>query len=430
MAMIVGVMAVGSTAIGHTAEAGQVSPADVTVTILVSGPDAGDVLDGLTVELWPDRVDVPVLCSDQPETFPGASSLYVFTSLTCVDVDAGTYSIGLDGVPAGFTASASCTSSVPVEVEPNEVIADTESFEVLDVKLFPANCIVTVIQPVVLVDKIVDGGPASTDDFTIEVYSTGGGLVATGTDPSPDGCTAQPEFTSVADPVADACAVIAIPAGEYQLGEVALPGYAPTNVGCGSYFGDREAFPNGVGEFAVGDDTLGALPPIVICEITNSYFEGSVTVTKQVINDNGGTATADDFTAEVYLDGGALVASGACEPDGTCIDTDLAIGDHRIGENGPSGYVATVACTVTGGSVPEVGTVPPSTIVFDEAIAGESAGFTLEPNASVACVITNDDIAPTTGVLPPTGANRQPMVIALALLALGGSLVVARRRTA
>lgn len=430
---IVAVTAVGSTAVTSTADAGEISPADVVVNIAVTGPSADDVLAGLTIELWPDRATEPVECSDEPEPFPGASPVLTYDYLGCLGVEPGTYSIGLDGVPDGFSVIAECTSSTPENIQPNEVIPGTESFEVLEFRQFPASCLVSVFQPIVLVDKIVDGGSASIDDFTIEVYSSEGDLVATGVDPSAESCVPQNLFTrtAIVDPLGENCAVIGIQSGDHQLGEVAVPGYAPTNVGCRPYaVGVGEVFPEGIGAFSIEPDPIFGGPPIVLCEITNSYFEGSVTVAKQVVNDDGGTATADDFTAELYLEGGALVESGACAADGSCIDTDLPIGDYRVGESGPEGYASTVACTVTGGSVPEIGTVPPSIPLFDEAIAGESAAFTLQPDASVACVITNDDVAPAIGVLPPTGTNRQPLVLALVLLALGGSLVALRRRPA
>lgn len=100
---------------------------------------------------------------------------------------------------------------------------------------------------------------------------------------------------------------------------------------------------------------------------------------------------------------------------------------------------------------------PPTSIVQDrEAIAGDAALAEVEPFGEVTCVITNDDIATTTTTttttlaptttdaggqpvvpttlaptLPATGSsdvNVALTVVALGLLAVGGSLLALRRR--
>lgn len=435
-AAVIGII-LGTTSGSTTAHAGEISPYNVTIYLGVVGPDAADVMNGLTIEFWASGATEPLLCSNDPEAAPWYPPVINFWPSGCLDVPEGDYTLGIDGVPAGFSVIADCTSATAVEVQPSEII-DGASFTVVETYLDPASCDVTVVQPTVLVDKVVVGGAADTDDFTIEVYPAGGGSpIATGVDPSPESCLGDIGIRSITEPGTPDCAVIGLAAGDYQLGEITAPGYLPTNVGCTPYFGtDNEAFPDGIGEFSLVDSIAVDGVPVIYCEVTNTYSEGSVAVTKQVINDDGGTATAADFTAEVYAEGGALVTSGDCAADGSCIDTDLPSGDYRIGESGPAGYEATVACSRTGGSVPEIGTVVPSIPLPGEAIAGADAAFALLPDASVTCVITNNDIAPTTtidpsvGILPPTGSgNRTATVFALGLLTLGGTLVALRRRT-
>lgn len=130
------------------------------------------------------------------------------------------------------------------------------------------------------------------------------------------------------------------------------------------------------------------------CTITNDIIppgQAAITVIKDVINDNGGTAESGDFPLQITdtsAGGGdpigpilfsvippspTPVTSGqATFVDATAGDT-YAVGE---GEGGPSGYVQTnISCTDNGGT-----------------ISGPS--FVALPNHSYICTITNDDIAP------------------------------------
>ena len=87
-----------------------------------------------------------------------------------------------------------------------------------------------------------------------------------------------------------------------------------------------------------------------------------LTVTKVVVNDDGGTAVVEDFT---LLIDGAAVSSGAA--------VVVAPGDHVVSESGgPAGYTGTI-----GGDCAADGTV------------------TAAASESKSCTITNDDVAPT-----------------------------------
>jgi hypothetical protein len=64
------------------------------------------------------------------------------------------------------------------------------------------------------------------------------------------------------------------------------------------------------------------------CAFTNARQPANLTVTKVVINDNGGTASASDFTLKV---GSTTLASGQ--------QTQIPAGDYVVSETGgPSGY--------------------------------------------------------------------------------------------
>jgi LPXTG-motif cell wall-anchored protein len=411
----------------------------VNVDIYVHGANAPTVMSGLTFELFEFDgttvgTDVASLC-DPDDNPPPPNPVYAETGYECTNVPYGRYVLGLQGVPAGAEVDTYCPT-----VGADERLPGTSAEFVLDGGTNPVSCRITILIPTLLVDKVVDGGPASAEDFTIEVYDTNGGaLVATAIDPADDVCSpyALPEN----------CALVGLSEGNFQLGEVPVPGYLPTNVACLMVPEAGERFPAGIGEFML--DFEYAQLPSVYCEITNKYFEGDVVVNKVVVNDDGGTAKAEDFKAEVFLESdGSVATSAQCLADGSCIDAALPIGEYRVGETGPSGYTASVVCEVTGDpDTPVIGTTPPT---FDppEAITGDAALFELEPFGAVTCVITNNDnlvpttttttttLAPTTTAgaqLPATGGDSDSLGLIAALgafmLLMGGTLVVARRRT-
>jgi hypothetical protein len=448
---------VGVAAPSSTVSAGDGVP--VHVDIEVYAPDATAVLEALTVEIWDIGIS-PGLepgtgCGD-PVGF-GLTALADSSSVTCGVAPDGDYAIGLDGVPAGATVTASCFESVLTERIPGE----SAEFSIFP-GVYQVDCEVTVVQPAVLIDKWISGGEATTSDFTMEVFDEGGELVDDDVDPSS-------AFCGQSSSTLDDCAVIALPAGTYQLGEQLAPGYAPTNVWCTTFTPwaspPADVFPDAIGVFDLSTD-IGEDDPFASCVVTNTYYEGDIVVEKVVVNDDGGTATAADFTAEVFRESdGALVVDEVCGATGDCIAETLPIGEYRIGESGPGGYTPTVACTVTEepDGPPPIGTFPP----LDEAIPGDDALATVEPFGEVTCVITNDDPTTTTSttsttttttttttvlattttdlggqpvvpstvapILPPTGpndSNGTMAVVALVLLAVGGALLALRRRPA
>jgi len=99
----------------------------------------------------------------------------------------------------------------------------------------------------------------------------------------------------------------------------------------------------------------------IVCTITNTQKQGTLIVKKVVVNDNGGTKTASDFTFSVNGD-----TAVAFEADG---QNDLTVdsGNYTVIEPAVSGYVTTYDnCT-------------------DVAVS---------PGGSATCTITNDDIQP------------------------------------
>jgi Prealbumin-like fold domain len=94
------------------------------------------------------------------------------------------------------------------------------------------------------------------------------------------------------------------------------------------------------------------------------YNTGHLIVVKHVINDNGGTATAANFTLTI----GGVVAQGGNSFPGSEAGTDKLVttGSYSVSEAGPAGYLSTfssgcsgtisagqtVTCTVTNNDTP------------------------------------------------------------------------------
>lgn len=99
----------------------------------------------------------------------------------------------------------------------------------------------------------------------------------------------------------------------------------------------------------------------VSCTFTNEVTPGTLTVTKVVVNDNGGTKVVGDFTIQVD---GSPVVSGAAN--------SFTPGLHTVSEIADVGYAATFSgdCSATG-------------------------SILLNSGDNKSCTITNDDIAPT-----------------------------------
>jgi hypothetical protein len=187
------------------------------------------------------------------------------------------------------------------------------------------------IAPLLTVTKIVtnnSGGTLQVSDFPLYVNAL---QVTSGT---------QNSFT----------------AGNYTVSETNQTGYV-----AGTWSGDCN--PDGTITLQIGSTYS--------CTITNNDAPATIKVTKQVIKDNGGTATVSDFTLKVNT---TEVASGVTNNfDGNTSYTISEIANV-------SGYTQTsLTCLdVTNGGSTSVG-----------------ATFTAQLGHAYECTIVNDDIAPT-----------------------------------
>lgn len=177
-----------------------------------------------------------------------------------------------------------------------------------------------------------NGGGSTAGDFTMNV---------TGTDVSTASFNGQESPGTT----------ITLDAGSYSVDETNFPGYAKT-IGA-----------NCSGTIANGETKT--------CTITNNDIAPTLTLIKQVTNDNGGTATASAWTLSAIGDGG-ISGTGTVGP--TAVKSNVA---YTLSESGPAGYTAG-AWNCVGGTMG----VSAPTITLSE---GESA----------VCTITNNDNAPS-----------------------------------
>jgi hypothetical protein len=215
-----------------------------------------------------------------------------------------------------------------------------------------------------------DGGTAVAADFTITV---------TANNPNPA------SFPGVEAPGT----LVSLDAGPYSVTEIGGPaGYSTI------YSADC------IGSVAPGETKT--------CTVTNDDIGPKLIVIKHVINDDGGTAVAADFTMTVTANEPSPASFPGVEAPGTTVS--LKVGSYNVDESGPSGYSASFSadcggsvtlaeiktCTVTNDDVPR-GTV----IVEKQTIPGGAPGsFTFTGDLS-GSISDNEQII-LTGLQPGT----------------------------
>ena len=234
---------------------------------------------------------------------------------TTITLDAGDYSVAETG-PAGYaeSQSADCSGTIAIGQSLTCTITNDDITPELTV-------IKTVIND--------NGGTAVPGDFTMSV---------TGTNPS-----------LASFPGNAAGTTITLDAGAYSVAETGPAGYAESQSEDCS------------GTIAIGQS--------LTCTITNDDIPPELTVIKTVINDDGGTAEAGDFTMSVTGSNPSL-ASFPGNAAGTTITLDA--GDYSVAETGPAGYAESQSADCSG---------------------------TIAIGQSLTCTITNDDITPELTVI-------------------------------
>ncbi len=265
-------------------------------------------------------------------SFPGAES-----PGTTIKMNAGAYTVGESG-PGGYSSSlsADCSGSIAVGQTKTCTITNDDIAATL-----------TVVKHVVN----DNGGLKTAGDFTLSV---------TGGSPSPASFSGSEAGTTVT-----------LNAGSYSVAESALSSYTV-----------------GYSTDCSGSITVGQTKT---CTVTNDDKAGTLIVKKIVINNNGGTRTATNFTFRV----------GSNAPVAFLQDPDNPL-DALRGKN---------TLTVNAGTY----------TITEPAVLGYSVTYdnctnVFVPNGGTqTCIITNDDIAPTLTVqkvcTPDTDPGRFKLLI-------------------
>jgi fimbrial isopeptide formation D2 family protein len=148
--------------------------------------------------------------------------------------------------------------------------------------------------------------------------------------------------------------------GSYDLSETGPPGYTASPWAC-----------TGTGTQEDGNTVVLAEGQSATCTITNTDQPATLTLVKQVVNDNGGTAVPTDWT--LTADGPTTI-SGTTGSD-PVTEATVPAGDYDLSEAGPPGYTPS-GWSCNGGSVTGSTVIVPS-------------------GGDVECTIVNDDLAAT-----------------------------------
>jgi uncharacterized repeat protein (TIGR01451 family) len=253
-----------------------------------------------------------------------------------VTLNAGSYSVSESG-PSGYTASfsADCAGTIALgETRTCTVTNDDRAATLIVIKH-------------VINDN---GGTATAADFTLD---------SGGANDTPD------DFAGAEAPGT----VVTLNPGSYSVSEGGPSGYTA------SFSADC------AGMIALGETKT--------CTVTNDDVQPTLIVIKDVVNNNGGTAVAADFTMTVTGNSPTPASFPGAEAPGTVVT--LNAGSYSVSESGPSGYVAsfdgcsgtialgeTKTCTVTNDDIQP----PPDLVIVksdgqDTVQAGDTLTYTL-----------------------------------------------------
>jgi len=189
----------------------------------------------------------------------------------------------------------------------------------------------------------------------------------------PDGDPTTFDFTGdVTDTLSDGqtSTALDVEPGVYTSTETSIADWDVTEISCD----DSESDTPSTGDLATATATFNVDPgETVTCTFTNTKQTGTLRVIKDVINDNGGTATAADFSLHVKDGLGAEVEDSPAPGSTTGTDYEVLVGDYVVSEDAPiTGYEQ----TGFSGDCDEQGNI------------------TVGAGETVTCTITNDDIPP------------------------------------
>jgi hypothetical protein len=235
----------------------------------------------------------------------------VVTSSQTNSLSAGTYTVSESGGPSGYLAtfSGDCDESGSV------MLSDGDN----------KTCTITNddIAPKLTVTKVVVNDNGGTlEAFNFPLFVDGETQVTSGE---------QNEFS----------------AGTHTVSESNQEGYAA------SFSGDCD--PNGNVMLAVGEEKT--------CTITNNDIAPTLTVIKNVVNNNGGAEVASAFQMYVGGESGQTSMNFAGSATGTTVTLKANV-FYEVNEEGPSGYTASMSDGCSG--TPSLGAVITCTVTNDD----------------------------------------------------------------
>jgi uncharacterized protein involved in tellurium resistance len=244
---------------------------------------------------------------------------------TSYTLSAGTYAVSETGAPSGYTFdgfSGDCNVSGSVTL----ALGETKTCTLTNNDQ----------QATITVVKFVNndhGGTAAPDDFKLTLD---GNATTSGT-------------------------AIDVNPGTYTAGETLLDGYT---------------FDGFSGDCDTDGKTTVALGEHKTCTLTNSDNGATLIVIKHVINDNGGTKTAGDFTMNVTATNPSDDSFPGAESPGTSIS--LSAGSYSVDETDVAGYTKSIGADCSG---------------------------TIANGETKTCTITNDDNAQVRVQITPTATT-------------------------
>ena len=284
---------------------------------------------------------------------PATGDTLVFDHSETIGVPGGTYTLAEIDQLAGYELTGlSCTAGQTSLTSPTVTVPNGDNVTCTFVN--------DDIAPTLTLVKTVvndNGGTAAATDWTLSATTPGG--------PDLSGASGATAVTAVTVPANS----------EYTLAETGPDGYDWSSLACD----------NGA-DASVADPTVTlALDEDVTCTFVNDDVPGTLTLLKQVVNDDGGTAVPADWNQALT----AQPAGGTAIAFDHDVSQQVTAGEYTLAESGgPEGYEWTALTCSTGSTTLESPTV------------------TVANGEAVTCSFTNDDVAPTlTLVKTVTNAN-------------------------
>jgi hypothetical protein len=190
----------------------------------------------------------------------------------------------------------------------------------------------------------------------------------------------------------------------YTVNENALPHWPLTDLTC------TGATASTLQRTATGISVTLAAHETVTCTFTNTGVRPTLTVTKIVINDHGGTAVVGDFPLFVN---GKTISSGSA--------TTLDSGSYTVSEQGATTYAATFGgdCDPNGQVTLAIGDVKQCTITNDD----------IPPTLTVEKVVINNNGGSAVVSDFPLFANQQPLTSGVAQTLAAGSYTISEQNS-